>query len=90
MFKAENNDLGPAGARRLAERLEGLAGLTGTRLAVGGNQSDSSGGTRLAEALRGWRRLEALDLSGNTPGNEGVEALARALEGSAGLTSLKW
>ncbi|CAJ1406730.1 unnamed protein product, partial [Effrenium voratum] len=83
-------NLGPDGARGLADGLQGLAQLQQLSLNLRENKIGSDGARALAESLRGLAQLQqlTLDLRKNEIGLDGLRSLVEGLRGLVQLQQL--
>ena len=82
----QHNDIGPRGARALAESLAGLPHLD--EVAMYSNRIGVEGAKWLAGTVRSCRTLRVLDLGGNDIGDAGCIALAEAIVGHPSMEEL--
>ena len=82
----QHNDIGPRGARALAESLAGLPHLD--EVAIYSNRIGVEGAKWLAGTVRSCRTLRVLDLGGNDIGDAGCIALAEAIVGHPSMEEL--
>ena len=76
----EDNQIGPEGAKPLADALKVNASLT--KISLAGNNLEEEGTKVICEAVKGNKILKELDLSGGRDGNIGGPAGAKERLGS--------
>jgi len=79
-FSIQNTNLGPQGARVLAEAFSNIETPSLIEFSIRDTSIGSEGATALAKAIEGKNSIQVLTLSGNAIGDEGAKALASAIE----------
>ena len=84
---AQNNGLGPEGAKSFGNMLEHHSTLT--LLNVSNNQMKAEGAAALAGGLKSNSTVQQLDASSNSLGPEGAKALAASIAENSTITSVR-